>query len=430
MREELLKIAENIDKNSSEYDWFNSDFLEMKRFISKELKSVFKKKKANELIDNMDILLRYTNSTNTDWICYDLINMNSKFVDALAANLKHFNFKEHIGTFLSNIHLFVGEELFSDKLIKELSTYDLNKFNVSEFYNLMTIDQRLYYLENICKTNKPFEVSCDLYEEEIEFIEKNINHFTKNSKNLFFLKRILKDKDAIKKLEDYMDNNIDSVIDSIMTDIIYLRDNNNELRDFLSLLIKDIIDSEKTRYSQINQIGKGASSIVLLIGDKVLKIGENRRTPVFPNNPYIIKPLMRKELSINKKNVFIEVCERVETLNSGNIDEEKLYQLYKGIRDLGLIWTDIAPRNIGKLLHDNKIYWKEEINPSDQTLSLEKYRGNIELKKGDYVVLDADIFYKENDLHILYVSDSEELVKQFEERYQNEKKNQQNKKRL
>ncbi len=111
----------------------------------------------------------------------------------------------------------------------------------------------------------------------------------------------------------------------------------------------------------MNYIKSGHYSTVFSIGNKVIKLGRYRVTKQFPNNPYIVTPLLRKSILMDNINFFIEVVEKVDTTNK-DVTYEDLYNLYKHIRDLGLIWTDVAKRNVGRLLKDNIIHWKSNLD--------------------------------------------------------------------
>ena len=98
----------------------------------------------------------------------------------------------------------------------------------------------------------------------------------------------------------------------------------------------------------------------------------------------------------------------------------EIYKLYKNIREIGLIWTDVKIDNVGRLIKDNKIYWYENITPSDETLEFTKTIGNHQLKKGELIVLDGDYIYNENDHNIN--SKMSNLQTEFEKTYQKELK--------
>lgn len=117
--------------------------------------------------------------------------------------------------------------------------------------------------------------------------------------------------------------------------------------------------------------------------------------------------------------IFFEVIEKVDT-NINDITKEEIYKLYKNIREIGLIWTDVKIDNVGRLIKDNKIYWYENITPSDETLEFTKTIGNHQLKKGELIVLDGDYIYNENDHNIN--SKMSNLQTEFEKTYQKELK--------
>lgn len=186
------------------------------------------------------------------------------------------------------------------------------------------------------------------------------------------------------------------------------------------LIIEDICKNEKINISDTKILDSGAFSSVLEIGDKVIKIGRSRGTQTFPNNPYINATLLRKEFSLSNNNsFFIEVNEKVDT--KSEISEEELYQLYKNLRDLNLIWLDVAYRNAGRLLKDNKVDWREELPLTDERLGLQPYIGTKTLKKGEVVILDNDLIYHENDPDFPTYSHFP-LYERFEKKYQEEKK--------
>ena len=133
--------------------------------------------------------------------------------------------------------------------------------------------------------------------------------------------------------------------------------------------------------------------------------------------------MLRKEVPINEDlSFFIEVNEKVDTKT--DISTEELYDLYKKLRDIHLIWTDVSTKNVGRLLKDNKVSWREELPLTDEVLGFEKYRGEEQLKKGDIVILDNDFIFDEDTLEDIEWSKTP-LANVFEVRYafEQEKKN-------
>ena len=80
---------------------------------------------------------------------------------------------------------------------------------------------------------------------------------------------------------------------------------------------------------------------------------------------------------------------------------------------------DVEKRNVGRLLRDNHIYWRNELPLTDQILGLDKYRGNEVLKKGDLVILDNDMIFDE-DSPLIYNNYKSKYQVEFEKRYLSE----------
>ena len=210
------------------------------------------------------------------------------------------------------------------------------------------------------------------------------------------------------------------ISNSYYHDLNYINDESfYDALEVIYLIIEDVCKNENIELSNIKCLGNGAYASVLIIGNKVVKIGIRRVTMSFPNNPYINATLLRKEIPINDKEAFfVEVNERVD--DKCEVSDEELYNLYKKIRDIHLIWLDVEKRNVGRLLKDNIISWREELPITDEILGLEPYRGNDLLKKGEIVILDNDLIFDENNPRLAKMS-STSLQKKFEKKYQLEK---------
>ena len=135
-------------------------------------------------------------------------------------------------------------------------------------------------------------------------------------------------------------------------------------------------------YNEIEKIGHGRSNEVYKIGNKVLKLGKAkmRLTLKFPNNPYIIQPLLRKILTFGNNEIIVEVAEYVPTYKPTDKEKEDLYMK---LRELGIVWIDPNNANFSKLEKDNIIHWHSQLIVSDESLLLEpKVGSNIVLQKG------------------------------------------------
>ena len=312
-------------------------------------------------------------------------------------------------------------EFLDDEVLKTLAGLSLDETCYESILNRINEERQKSFLKILVeyKTNIPY-LRIKYKGNNKKIIFDNLPLFMQNSQNLYNLMNFVKeDPTALEKIKEYIDNNEEQAIDSIFCETEKLEKITDQtIKDVLKLLIIEIIKNENAKYSDIEYNGGGFSRI-LSIGDKVIKIG-NRKTKSFPNNPYIVAPLLRKELGTNNKTCFVKVTERVET--NIDINKEDLYQLYKKIRDLGLIWTDIKAQNVGRLKKENIIHWNEKLKPSEKVLGLTEKRGDIILKEGELVVLDADFIYDEHDPNINHAN-NRELTEEFEKKYQNEKTN-------
>ena len=195
----------------------------------------------------------------------------------------------------------------------------------------------------------------------------------------------------------------------------------------LEKLIEELLEAEKLDWVDINYIGSGTFSQVFEIGSKVLKVGESRQTYKIPYDKRILQPLIRVDLSEISDTDYgvIEVCEKVDT--SIRPTNEELYSIYKEMRDRGIVCADIKATNVGMLLRDNKRWWHNDLGAYKKPLGFKNQANDSEvldleddvLKTGEFVILDSDYIYYEDD-EIFW---GNQLAESFEERYQLEKGN-------
>ena len=225
------------------------------------------------------------------------------------------------------------------------------------------------------------------------------------------------------KLQKYFEDNKREFIKKVLVSDYKTNNNfNNQaaLVDILAVFIEKTLENENCKLSDVKILSPGIFSNVIKIGNKVVKCGLPRKTFNIPNDERILQPVVRVNVDeLNVKNIpstlkaTIEISEAVDT--DVNISREDLYQLYKEMRLRGIICADIKYNNVGVLLRDNEVYWNEgmtsKMNPGMQ--------GNINkvLKKGEYVILDTDFIYNENDPNIHWGNTTAE---EFEMQYQRE----------
>lgn len=406
-------------------DYSDSNYEIIKKFLKQKLSSDRKDEFARELVDNMGLFLRYTNFYNMEWLNYEIIYTQPNFIKRFVESITSFRFKNNIQDlfqYLNRIddYNFNMEAVFSDTMLNFLIQQRLSSDAYDLIFLYMSATQKQKFLELVVKNNVDVDVTYWIFKmtnENKEFVINNIPFFIRNSDVLNFQDMYCKDEKTRSLVKQYIDEYPMRLIEAMLGLPPGDTSSYKDLKEFNLELVKDICKNEKVKMSDIRRGVGGRFSKVFFIGNKVLKIGRDRGTKTFPNNPYILSPLLRREVELNGIRSFYEVTERVDTRIS---DENELYDLYKKVRDLGLIWTDVKFENAGRLLKDNVIHWREDLNPEDRTLGLEARRGNVTLKAGSLVIIDSDFIYRENEQGIFYPGNT--YYDEFEAIYQAEKK--------
>ncbi len=428
--EKFEKLAKKIDNYSSkdlEKKYKDEIFNELKKFLEQGLlESSNKEKNAIEVINNMDIMLKYTTLCNSDWLNYEILYTKSDFLPNIAKNIRHFRFN-YLKEIFSQLNLNVKnkgddsiESVFTDNVLEFIVEKRLPSDEYTVIFQFLNDSQKQKFLELSLENNIDLDISYwnfELTDENKEFIKDNIPYFIKHSRIYDFINSYVKDEKSKLIAKKFIEENPMCVINEMLRIAPLEKKDYKHMKEFTYELVKDICRNEKVNISDIKRGVPGAYSQVFFIGNKVLKIGSPRGTLKFPNNPYILAPLLRQEVNLDCMKKTFEVAEKVDT---NEIDELEVYELYKKIRDLGLIWTDVRMSNVGRLLKDNIIHWPENIEPDDKTLSLEDKVGTGTLKKGSLVIIDDDFIYKETDENIFYPRNT--LFEEFESMYQAEKK--------
>lgn len=271
-----------------------------------------------------------------------------------------------------------------------------------------------------------------------ELLEENFEYLLQSDipmEDFFSISDLLKgrNEEVDKNIELFMIKNKEKIAKYLlMKKIYYNKEAFFEIyATTLSIIIDELLESEKSekgekcKYIDIEEIGYGTYSNTYQIGTKVLKIGENRKTYNIPNHRRLIQPLTRTQL-IDEDNDLsigcIEVEDRVRKLKFREHDKEKLYAIYKELRDSGIIWTDVKFANVGVLLQDNKPSLNgQTMNVAPNSVGFDRALDEEEiLKAGEWVIIDLDCVYLESDNpNIEYEMDGEGL--EFDIRYRREK---------
>lgn len=420
----LLEEAKERRKQAVENEmasYYNDSFDSLSKFILKKCRLVKLRNKNTRIIaDHFDEILPYIVNDNMNIL---LFNINSlieqpNFKEKFIEGLKRYPYPDKIDQIFYIIWIRLKDKFdnfIDSSILKTVSTMNVSSYFYGDMLDRLNEENQKIFLNILAENKCNIPYSGIMYSKQV--IYDNLPLFTENSQNLYSLMKFVKDNpSAYSKVKDYIDNNPEKAVNSIFCEInkrVKIED--TTLKEVVKLIILDVLKNENVKLSDITYNGGGLSS-VLLIGNKVIKIGD-RATKSFPNNPYIISPLLRKKLEFNGESCFVEVTERVDT--SKKASKEELYQLFKKLRNLNLTWTDIKEDNVGRLKKENIIHWRQNLNPTDGVLGLDVKRGEKILKEGDLVILDADFIYDANDPNINYIN-NKDIYDEFEKRYQSE----------
>ncbi len=428
----LINDANNIRNNyiNNESSSYESDhYDELSKFISNSLNNkLFLNRYIKVIVNHLDDILPFICESNSNiLILYiDILSKQDNFKDKFIEGLYKYPYKDNIFELFNLINNYLSKDnnadsFFDNKMLDCLINLKLDSNFYSDILNKLCEERQrdaiCYLIDNKCE----FVYSTVEYKgNNKSILYDNIDIILSYINNIYDLKNtIIDNNDSLIKVNKFIDEHPDAAMDNLINGVkkfSHLSD--PTIKSVIKLVIRDVISNEGVKLSSVTY-SEGGYSRALFIGDKVLKIGK-RATTYFPNNPYIIAPLLRRELKHNLESCFIEVTERVDT--NINVSTSDLYELYKNMRDLGLVWTDIKGENVGRLKSDNIIHWNRELSPSDNVLTFSDKRGDKVLHAGDLVLLDADFIFSEDDSNIDY-TDNKAIVNEFEKRYQSEKYN-------
>lgn len=201
-----------------------------------------------------------------------------------------------------------------------------------------------------------------------------------------------------------------------------------ECKTALDIVLREVLDETNKDYTDIEFVGEGSYSTVYRIGNKVIKFGDEILKYQIPNHRRFLQPIARANYTLEDKSVmaYFEVTSYADTFFSEKEqDDEKLYQIYKELRDSGIVWIDAKWENVGKLLDDNVTKWRGQvIDVAPNSVGFSKSYEGEPLKRGDMVIIDLDYLFREDDPNLPRMIDgySSPLSIEFEEKYKREKK--------
>ena len=162
--------------------------------------------------------------------------------------------------------------------------------------------------------------------------------------------------------------------------------------DKIISMIDNIAEKQDKSFFDIEEIGLGTYSTVYRLGNKVIKIGGNRATKIIDNNRILIPDQL-----INIKDNIIEINDYVEGV--GDVSEDELYEVYKDLREQGIVWMDPWFNNLGRLNETTLESIEQKLKNRSDLPFIVKNRKFIhrQLKINDPIIIDLDFFVDEND---------------------------------
>ena len=140
----------------------------------------------------------------------------------------------------------------------------------------------------------------------------------------------------------------------------------------------------------------GDFSNIYKIGNKILKVGAPRGEFKIPNHRRILQPIVRKSFKDENGDSLacVEITQRVDTDIQESINKEDVYEVWKELRDAGIIWTDATIENVGRLLSRNvpTLHGEEMYVEPESAGLIGKNNGNP-LERGQLVVIDTDYVF-------------------------------------
>ncbi len=278
-------------------------------------------------------------------------------------------------------------KIYSDKEVldmsKDLSFEDRMKFN----YKIKCIKNDTSYQETFVSFchRKDFikKLVCN---DELDYIVNNFNKIIQRSADLVdtplsYLKRNENkiNREDLDKIEERIAN----------CTSIYYPNNKEEDRARLKDVLCKTAKLEGTNLLDIRNFNYGCYSKVFKLNNKIIKVGYRRECPEIPENNRILIPYFKGNIGPD----FVEVTDYVPSI--GNVTDEELYEVYKNIRDLGLIWMDAGKDNLAKVSSD--IITANYKRRKDLTNKGIIKNPNLVYEISDVLIIDLDHIYKDDD---------------------------------
>ncbi len=265
-----------------------------------------------------------------------------------------------------------------------------------------TLIKRLIEDDNLAYIVKHFDELC-----------KDREHLPELLEYMSFWSFRIKNKKVLEKLKG-------ALIYDMLYDRVIVKDDDI---DKIRFMINEVAKSQNVSFFDIRPINSGSYCTAYKLGEKVIKIGRNRATKIIDNSRILI-PDQLVRIAGNT----IEITDCVKDVGTASI--ESVYEIYRELREQGVIWMDPWFLNLGKLDKNALESQNEKAKHTNKMPFLVENRKfkHRELRSNDFVIIDLDHLIDEtNKEEIRRISKNMdemrvEARKDFEKRYLLEKK--------
>jgi hypothetical protein len=333
-----------------------------------------------------------TNSLNANWL-YSLLTEGARFLECL--------------------------QKYSELIKEHLSVQEFEAFLIKAIENgkLDDVPSDIFYLHNApLRSLVLFLLRFKTDSEVIELLSKN-NYilFKIYGINLFDFVDIFKTSNPELRTftEELIVRNKEKYLSSFAPKLGKMKTTlgNQEKIMLLQKIVEEVILHENLSWLDITNLNyKGNYSNIIAVGSKIIKVGK-RVCYDIPVDERIMTPIIR--LNFDDEGV-IEVVEKAVVLEK--ISQEELYLFYRELRLRGIVWSDAKAENIGVLIKANVQHWDQEKGLITSLIGREANSSLKALDSLEWVVIDLDHLYYEDNPDISWRQDS--LA--FEKRYQKE----------
>lgn len=335
------------------------------------------------------------------WICDNDIFYNN--IDAIINNY------ERNTSFIIMKLAYYNESYILDRCLSLMPYYLDGKLDSDYIFAIRSIglSKIIDYLKSnniILKNTNLIRCLLNIYKDKTSIVN-NIDYFINNTISLLDLKELFINFDipGVDRINYILDNDRERLV----LDLVYPRTlltidvlKKEKIYDTVRLLVEDLARKENIELHDIKHLSTGGYSNVLKVGSKVLKLGKKRKNFSIKNNKRFLAGFREEIKSLFRDDIILtyEITEMVDTKHKSMIN---IYELYKELRDQGLIWTDCHKDNVGILLKDNKVYYKD-IDSVDKNATGYTAENKEVLKKGDVVIIDNDYIFTIEEFQKLF----------------------------